>query len=567
MKRSLKSIFIFLLLISQIFTQALNQSSNSILKKEMSKCALCYKAVCGEACDKLPVDQILRSVWFDNEGVARIRLKDSNVCENCDAPCEQICKKDVPIKSIMTTLHQGKDKNEKLEASDYDRLKIDMFGFKLENPFFLSSSVVGSNYEMVANAFEAGWAGVAYKTLCYMDIHEASPRFSAIKDENGVIQGFKNIEQLSQHSVEEECEIFRKLKKNYPNKFLLVSVMGRTEEEWIKIAKAVEEAGADAIELNFSCPNMVEEGTGSDVGQIPELVERFTRAVKNVVKIPVIAKLTPNVDIISPAAEAAIRGGADGLAAINTIKSVILDDNMKVAIGGYSGNAVKPIALRFVVEIKQNEKVKKHFLSGMGGIESWEDALDFLELGCDNLQVTTAIMQYGYRIIDDLKSGLALYLKRQNKTVKDIIGSRINDVIDVEKMERDIAIFPKFLRNKCDGCGRCYISCMDAGHQAIKFGDDRKPVLDGNKCVGCHLCKLVCPNGAIVSSGKAVKKDIPSKEVKANQMFGLSKKANIITEILIGICLLALGYYLGKKTKPKVIKKNRGIELKDELTE
>ena len=567
MKHSLKSIFIFLLLISQIFTQALNQSSNSLLKKEMSKCALCYKAVCGEACDKLPVDQILRSVWFDNEGVARIRLKDSNVCENCDAPCEQICKKEVPIKSIMTTLHQGKDKNEVLEASDYDRLKLDMFGFKLENPFFLSSSVVGSNYEMVANAFEAGWAGVAYKTLCYMDIHEASPRFSAIKDENGIIQGFKNIEQLSQHSVEEECEIFRKLKKNYPNKFLLVSVMGRTEEEWIKIAKAVEEAGADAIELNFSCPNMVEEGTGSDVGQIPELVERFTRAVKNAVKIPVIAKLTPNVDIISPAAEAAIRGGADGLAAINTIKSVILDDNMKVAIGGYSGNAVKPIALRFVVEIKQNEKVKKHFLSGMGGIESWEDALDFLELGCDNLQVTTAIMQYGYRIIDDLKSGLALYLKRQNKTVNDIIGSRINDVIDVEKMERDIAIFPKFLRNKCDGCGRCYISCMDGGHQAIKFGDDRKPVLDGNKCVGCHLCKLVCPNGAIVSSGKAVKKDIPSKEVKANQMFGLSKKANIITEIVIGICLLALGYYLGKKTKPKVVKKNRGIELKDELME
>ena len=565
MKSYRRSTFIFLLLISQIFTQALNQSSNSLLKKEMSKCALCYKAVCGEACDKLPVDQILRSVWFDNEGVARIRLKDSNVCENCDAPCEQICKKDVPIKSIMTTLHQGKDKNEVLEASDYDRLKIDMFGFKLENPFFLSSSVVGSNYEMVANAFEAGWAGVAYKTLCYMDIHEASPRFSAIKDENGVIQGFKNIEQLSQHSVEEECEIFRKLKKNYPNKFLLVSVMGRTEEEWIKIAKAVEEAGADAIELNFSCPNMVEEGTGSDVGQIPELVERFTRAVKNAVKIPVIAKLTPNVDIISPAAEAAIRGGADGLAAINTIKSVILDDNMKVAIGGYSGNAVKPIALRFVVEIKQNEKVKKHFLSGMGGIESWEDALDFLELGCDNLQVTTAIMQYGYRIIDDLKSGLALYLKRQNKTVKDIIGSRINDVIDVEKMERDIAIFPKFLRNKCDGCGRCYISCMDGGHQAIKFGDDRKPVLDGNKCVGCHLCKLVCPNGAIVSSGKTVKKDIPSKEVKANQMFGLSKKANIITEIVIGICLLALGYYLGKKTKPKVVKKNRGIELKDEL--
>ena len=192
MNPSLRSLFIFLLLISQIFTQTITQTSNASLKKEMSKCALCYKAVCGEACDKLPVDQILRSVWFDNEGVAWIRLKDSNICENCDAPCEQICKKDVPIKNIMTALHKEKNKDEKLEEADYDRLKTKMFGFELENPFFLSSSVVGSNYDMISRAFNAGWAGVAYKTVTYIDIHEASPRYAAMKNKNNNIEGFKN---------------------------------------------------------------------------------------------------------------------------------------------------------------------------------------------------------------------------------------------------------------------------------------------------------------------------------------------------------------------------------------
>ena len=152
--------------------------------------------------------------------------------------------------------------------------------------------------------------------------------------------------------------------------------------------------------------------------------------------------------------------------------------------------------------------------------------------------------------------------------MKDIIGSRVNDVIDVEKMERDVAIFPKFLRNKCDGCGRCYISCMDGGHQAIKFGDDRKPMLDGSKCVGCHLCKLVCPNGAIVSSDKPVKKNVPYNGIKTNQIFGFSEKTNIITvsiEIAIGLCLLALGFYLGRKTKSKVDRKKKANELNDEF--
>ena len=204
-----------------------------------------------------------------------------------------------------------------------DLLKTNLCGVPLENPFLLSSSVVASTYDMCARAFEAGWAGAAFKTICSFDIHEASPRFSAITGDNGTIIGFKNVEQLSDHSVAENMEIFRRLKQNYPTKFILASIMGQNETEWEELARLCEENGADAIELNFSCPNMMDEGLGSDIGQVPELVERFTAAARRGTRIPILAKLTPNVATMSPAAEAAKRGGADGIAAINTIKSII----------------------------------------------------------------------------------------------------------------------------------------------------------------------------------------------------------------------------------------------------
>ena len=154
---------------------------------------------------------------------------------------------------------------------------------------------------MCARAFEAGWAGAAFKTICNFPIHEASPRFSAINGSDGSIIGFKNIEQLSDHSVPENMSIFRQLKKNYPTKFILASIMGQNEHEWGELAHTCQENGADAIELNFSCPNMMEDGLGSDIGQIPELVERFTAAAKKSCTIPVLAKLTPNVGTMSPA--------------------------------------------------------------------------------------------------------------------------------------------------------------------------------------------------------------------------------------------------------------------------
>ena len=391
--------------------------------------------------------------------------------------------------------------------SDEKLLESDICGIKIENPFLLSSSVVGSTYEMCARAFDEGWAGVAFKTLSLMDIHEASPRFSAIKGDTGSIIGFKNIEQLSDHTLEENLDIFRRLKENYPNKFLLASIMGRDEKEWEYLSRKVTEAGADAIELNFSCPNMVEDGTGSDVGQSPRVVELFTKAARKGTNLPILSKLTPNVGIMSPAAEASIRGGADGIAAINTIKSLIEIEpgSGKVAVGGFSGNSVRPIAMRFISELSQNKALEGKHISAMGGIETWKDALAFILLGAKSIQITTAVMQYGYRIIDDLKKGLLIFMKERGVTMNDIVGGMVKKVVDVEEVERDIIVYPKFLREKCIGCGRCVISCMDGGHQAISFAPDRKPLMDPKKCVGCHLCILVCPEEAIISSGKVIR--------------------------------------------------------------
>ena len=498
-----------------------------IFRSDMIGCALCHDAPCSAACGKIDPASLLRSIWFDNEKAAASRFPRTNPCADCPAPCETACVRSgqVPIRELMTRLHtKVKPELEAELPEGEDRLRTELCGIELENPFFLSSSVVASTYDMCARAFEAGWAGVAFKTICSFDIHEASPRFSAITGDNGSIIGFKNIEQLSDHSVAENMAIFRRLKENYPTKFILASIMGQNDAEWEELARACEENGADAIELNFSCPNMAEGGLGSDIGQVPALVERFTAAARRGTRIPILAKLTPNVQTMSPAAEAAKRGGADGIAAINTIKSIIgVNPYTYVsspavhgmsAVGGYSGNAVKPIALRFLAELGQNPALAGMHLSGMGGVENWSDALEFILLGAGSIQVTTAVMQYGYRIIDDLKAGLNLYLAEMGfASVKDARGLALENISETtDVLERDTVLFPKFHREKCIGCGRCMISCADGGHQAIQMNGERRPVLNGAKCVGCHLCVLVCPQKAITPSRKRIARTAVRKE-------------------------------------------------------
>ena len=505
---------------------------SSLLYKEITiiedcaGCLLCHDAPCSKACpNNLQVDTIIRSVRFENRAGAANKLPQPLPCESCDAKaCKEACLKSklndaVPIDRIMEAIST----EPKVKEEDAN-LSIEFCGIKCENPFFLSSSVVGSNYEMVAKAFDMGWSGVAFKTIGMFVPEEVSPRFTALSKESVPFVGFKNIEQISEHSLEENIKYLKQLKKDYPNKIIVASIMGQNEDEWTKLAELMTQAGSDIIECNFSCPHMTKNGVGSDVGQNPELVALYTKATRRGTHLPILAKMTPNIGNMEIPAKAAVEAGATGIAAINTIKSIMnlnlssfeSEPNVggKTSVGGYSGKAVKPIALRFIHDMRKCEELKDTPISGMGGIETWKDAAEFLALGCENIQVTTSVMQYGYRVIDDLIEGMKLYISSQGyKSVSDVVGNALNNIIPADRLERDSICYPRVDREKCLGCGRCYLSCYDGGHQAIKIDENsKKPVFIAGNCVGCLLCATVCPVEA-VTPGKRVKKGAVNKTV------------------------------------------------------
>jgi dihydropyrimidine dehydrogenase (NAD+) subunit PreA len=386
-------------------------------------------------------------------------------------------------------------------------LSIDFCGVNFENPFCLSSSPVSNHAEMCANAFEAGWGGIVYKTLnleSKFKVVMPSPRLNTYNYADKRMVGLQNVEQISDRSIKDNIRDIAWLKKKYPKKILISSIMGYENNDWRELAKMSEDAGADMLELNFSCPQMAHPNAGHRVGQDFHAVEAFTEVVKKASNLPVIAKMTPNITDMIPVAMAAKKGGADAISAINTIKAISgIDLNTfspmpnihgSSAATGFSGPAVKPIAMRFVSDLYNSQNLGLP-ISGIGGIETWIDSLHFLLLGATNLQVTTAVLRYGYRIVEDMIEGLTDFMIDRNiSSLDEIIGKASKKLIDPSNFKTRYQVVSIIDELKCIGCGQCYFSCHDGSNQAIVFDSVlRKASVNEERCVGCMLCSLVCP--------------------------------------------------------------------------
>jgi dihydropyrimidine dehydrogenase (NAD+) subunit PreA len=416
-------------------------------------------------------------------------------------------------------------------------LSIDFCGVKAPNPFWLASGPPTNSEYQVRRAFDAGWGGAVWKTIAHDPIVNVSSRYGGVDYDGRKLMGFNNIELITDRTLEVNLKEVARVKKAHPRQALFVSLMVEsTRAAWHDITKKTQDAGADGIELNFGCPHgMSERGQGSAVGQVPEYACMITEWVKEVATIPVMVKLTPNVADIAAMGRAAVNGGADALSLINTLNSVMgvdLDSFApKPAVrgsgshGGYCGPAIKPIALYMVAALAGDPAIKVP-VSGIGGIQAWQDAVEFLLLGAGSVQVCTAVMHYGFRLIEQLSSGLEGWmLEKGFDRISDFAGRSVSRVKTWGDLDLNYKIVAEIAQQKCIHCGLCYIACEDGAHQSIRL--DRVPVNDFVKrngqeahmlrsggvevlpgtggdtinvytikqdiCVGCNLCSLVCP--------------------------------------------------------------------------
>ena len=387
-------------------------------------------------------------------------------------------------------------------------LTSNFIGIKSPNPFWLASAPPTDKKYNVERAFEAGWGGVVWKTLGSEGppiVNVSGPRYGAIFGADRRLLGLNNIELITDRPLEVNLQEIKEVKRKWRDRAVVISLMVPCEENyWQDILKQIEDTEADGVELNFGCPHgMAERGMGSAVGQVPEYIEMVTRWVKKYSRMPCIVKLTPNITSILPPAMAANRGGADAVSLINTIKSITNVDldafspfpmiDGKGSHGGYCGPAVKPIALNMVAEIARHEETRGLPISGIGGVTTWRDAAEFLALGAGNVQVCTAAMTYGFKVVQEMISGLSQYLDEKEMALSDLVGRAVPNFVEWQHLNLNHVTKAVINQDDCIKCGRCYAACEDTSHQAIAMSEDRVFTVKDDECVACNLCVNVCP--------------------------------------------------------------------------
>ncbi len=400
-------------------------------------------------------------------------------------------------------------------------LESEFAGIKSPNPFWLASAPPTDKEYNVNRAFEAGWGGVVWKTLGE-DPHIVNvngPRYGAVWSSDRKLIGLNNIELITDRPLQTNLQEIVRVKKNWPDRALVVSLMVPCEEKiWKDILAQVEDTGADGVELNFGCPHgMSERGMGAAVGQVPDYITMVTEWCKQNSKLPVIVKLTPNITDIRYPARAASVGGADAVSLINTVSSIVSVnlDTMSPepsidgwgSHGGYCGPAVKPIALNMVSQIARDPETANLPISGIGGITNWRDAAEFIALGAGNVQVCTAAMTYGFRIVEEMQTGLLNWMEEKGySSIADFVGSATPNVKDWQDLNLNYVAKAKINQDLCIKCGRCHIACEDTSHQAITQtvnGERHYEVID-KECVGCNLCVSVCPVESCITMDQQV---------------------------------------------------------------